>query len=89
MEKNQHLISLGERQSGKKHDEYCFRIQVLAFLAMMINCAAEVEKKSERIEIIVDAVRKFWDVEGITGVEEQELLAFRLTLNRLGYYRMG
>ena len=85
-------MGVKENQSGKKHDECCFcedRIRVLAFLAMMINCAAEVEKKSERIEIIVDAVRKFWDVEGITGVEEQELLAFRLTLNRLGYYRMG
>lgn len=38
---------------------------------MVINCAAEVEGKSERIEIGVDAVRRFMEAVGITGEEVQ------------------
>lgn len=40
----------------------------------MINCAAEAEIKSERIEIVFVAAIKFWDIVGITGEEVQGLL---------------
>lgn len=33
-----------------------FKDMILAFLAMVINCTAEAQKKSERIEIVVVVV---------------------------------
>lgn len=41
---------------------------------MVINYAAEAERKSERIEIVVGAARTFLDIVRITGEEVQGLL---------------
>ena len=51
----------------------------VAFLAKVINCVAEAERKSERIEIVVDAAIASLDIVGIPGEEVQGLLreAFR------------
>lgn len=49
-------------------------VKFSAFLAMVINYAAEVERKSERIEIVVGAARTFLDIVRITGEEVQGLL---------------
>lgn len=71
-----------ENKSCRKYDGYCFckdKIKFLAFLAMVINCAAEAERKSKRIKIAVDTTRKFLDIVESTGEEVQGLLreAFR------------
>ena len=80
--RNGKIEEVRDNQSRRKHDEYSFskdKIKFLAFLAMVIYCAAEAERKSERIEIVVDAARKFFDIEEITGENVQGLLreAFR------------
>lgn len=56
------------------------RRKFLAFLSMVINCAAEAKRKSERIEMVVDAVRKIFDIVGVSAEEVQAPLreAFRL-----------
>ena len=55
--------------------------QFLAFLAMVINCTADAERKSEKIDIIIDAARRFLDVDGVSGEIVQQHLreAFRLS----------
>lgn len=52
----------------------------MAFLAMVINCAAAIERKSEKIVIIGDTPRRFLCVVGVSGETVQQLLreAFRL-----------
>ena len=46
----------------------------LAFISMVINCALEIPKKSERIKMVLDAAKKFLDVEDITGKEVDDML---------------
>ena len=41
--------------------------QFLAFIAMVINCAVEMQGKSERIKMVLDAARRFLGIEDITG----------------------
>ena len=47
-------------------------MKFLAFLA--INCTAGVERNSEKIDIIVDAARRFLCVVGVSGEGVQQLL---------------
>ena len=42
---------------------------LLRFIAMVINCASEIEKKMVRIRMVVDAAR---EILGITNVEGDE-----------------
>ena len=39
----------------------------LAFIAMVINCAVEIQRKSERIKMVLDAARRFLNVGDISG----------------------
>ena len=39
----------------------------LAFIAMVINCAVDIQTKSERIKMVLDAARRFLRVEDVTG----------------------
>lgn len=39
----------------------------LAFIAMVVNCAVEVEGKSERIKMVLDAAKRFLKIDNITG----------------------
>ena len=41
----------------------------LAFIAMVINCAADIKTKSERIKMVLHAARVFLKVEDVTGEE--------------------
>ena len=41
--------------------------QFLAFIAMVINCAIEIKGKSERIKMVLEAARRFLNIEDITG----------------------
>ena len=41
--------------------------QFLAFIAMVINCAIEMQGKSERIKMVLEAARRFLNIEDITG----------------------
>ena len=46
----------------------------LAFIAMVINCAVEIQSKSERITMILHAARKFLDVVDISGEDLDDTL---------------
>ena len=46
----------------------------LAFIAMVINCAVEIDRKSERIKMVLDAARRFLDIGEITGEDLNDLL---------------
>lgn len=39
----------------------------LAFIAMVINCAMEIQVKSERIKMLLDTARRFLNVGDISG----------------------
>ena len=39
----------------------------LAFIAMVINCAVEMQGKSERIKMVLEAARRFLNIEDISG----------------------
>ena len=62
----------GKRETDvvKKRDErnLCMdKRQFLAFIAMVINCAIEMQGKSERIKMVLEAARRFLNIEDITG----------------------
>lgn len=65
--------------SGRKCDGCCFcqdEIRFLAFLAMVINCAAEAERKSEKEHKQLRTLQEcFFDIMGINGEEVQGLLS--------------
>lgn len=46
----------------------------LAFMAMVVNCSAEVSKKSERIDMILEAARRFLSVDDISGEDLYQTL---------------
>ena len=46
----------------------------LAFMAMVLNCALEIESKSERIKMVVDAARRFLDIDDVSGEDLTETL---------------
>ena len=46
----------------------------LAFIAMVINCAVEIQSKSERIKMILDAATRFLDVADISGEDLDDTL---------------
>lgn len=55
------------------------RGKLLAFLATVINCAAEAKGKFKRIGIVGDSVRKLFDTVGVIAEEVQALLRERLS----------
>ena len=54
----------------------------LAFIAMVINCAVELKRKSERIKMVLEAAKRFLDVEDVTAEELDSVLreGFAVTL---------
>ena len=46
----------------------------LAFIAMVINCAIEIPRKSDRIRMVLDAARRFLDIEEISGDDLESIL---------------
>ena len=46
----------------------------LAFIAMVLNCALEIPRKSERIKMVLDAARRFLNVGEISGEELDDML---------------
>ena len=47
----------------------------LAFIAMLINSASEIETKSERIRLVVDAAKEILVITDVKGVDIQGILA--------------
>lgn len=71
------------QESVRKHEEFCFctdQVKFLAFVATVIKCTAGVEWKSEKIDIIIDAARRFLGVVRASGLGVQQHFreAFRL-----------
>ena len=60
--------------------------QFLAFIAMVINCAVEMQGKSERIQMILDAARTFLNIVDISGEDLDSKLSegFALTQTTMG-----
>ena len=56
-----------ERESKSDNSFTMDKRQFLAFIAMVINCAAEIKTKSERIKMVLDAARRFLGVENVSG----------------------
>ena len=56
------------REEAERHTSiFMDRKRFLAFIAMVINCAVEIEGKSERIKMVLDAARRFLDVVDVSG----------------------
>ena len=43
------------------------RRRFLAFIAMVLNCASEIETKSERIKMVVHAAKEILGIFDVTG----------------------
>ena len=57
-----------ENKSVRKHAVFCFckdRVKFMDFL--VINCTTGAERKSEKIDIIVDSARRCLGVVGVSG----------------------
>ena len=68
--KKERTTGMAELQS--KEDErrtpICMdRKRFLAFIAMVINCAVEIQGKSERIKMVLDAAKRFLNVVDVSG----------------------
>ena len=64
------MIRQRETEEIKERDErnVCMdKRQFLAFIAMVINCAVEMQGKSERIKMVLEAARRFLNIVDITG----------------------
>ena len=46
----------------------------MAFIAMVINCAGDIQTKSERIKMVLEAARRFLDVLDVTGEDLDKTL---------------
>lgn len=44
--------------------------QSLAFTAMVVYCAVEIKRESERIKVVLDAARRFLDIADIRRINE-------------------
>jgi hypothetical protein len=47
----------------------------LAFLAIVINCTAEMERKSQKIDVVMAAAEKYLSIRDLTSEEIQGLLS--------------
>ena len=63
-----------KQENGTERGIYLDRKRFLAFIAMVINCAVEIKGKSERIKMILDAARRFLDVEDVSGEDLDNVL---------------
>ena len=51
------------------------KIGFLAFIAMVINCTAGMDQKSQKIEVVVAAAEKYLGVRDLTAEELQDVLS--------------
>ena len=63
---------------------YMDRKKFLAFIAMVINCALEIQGKSERIKMILDAAKRFLDVHDVSGEDLDNVLRDGFTATQTG-----
>ena len=54
----------------------------LAFIAMVINCAADIKSKSERIKMVLDAAKRFLKVVDVSGEDLDYTLREGLSSNK-------
>ena len=53
----------------------CFsKVGFLGFIAMVINCITQMEWKSQKIDLLIAAAEKFWDVTDFSAKELQGVL---------------
>ena len=50
------------------------KTRFLAFISMVINCAVEIQRKSERIKMVLAAAKRFLNVLDVTGEDLDSLL---------------
>ena len=50
------------------------KTRFLAFIAMVINCAVEIQRKSERIKMVLAAAKRFLNVVDVTGEDLDSVL---------------
>ena len=65
-----------EKQEWKSDRESLImdRRRFLAFIAMVINCASEIETKSEKIKIVVHTAKEILGIFDVEGDEMQGIL---------------
>ena len=56
------------RKGNESEQNICLdKKRFLAFIAMVINCAVDIQTKSERIKMVLEAAKRFLDVFDVTG----------------------
>ena len=64
-----------ERKGNGVEPVICFeKGRFLAFIAMVINCAVDISRKTERIKMVLDAARRFLNIVDISGEDLNEIL---------------
>ena len=64
-----------ERRNEANQNNMCWdKKGFLAFIAMVLNCAMEIPRKSERIKMVLDAAKRFLNVGEISGEELDDML---------------
>ena len=57
-----------ERKRNMSDQNICMdKKRFLAFIAMVINCAVDIQTKTDRIKMVLEAARRFLDVIDVTG----------------------
>ena len=63
------------RRIKRDRNNMCFsKVVVLAFMAMVVNCTAGMESKSQRIDVVVAAADKYLGVLNFPAEELQDVL---------------
>ena len=66
--------TVGKQREFDRESLIMDRRRFLAFIAMVLNCASEIETKSEKIKMVVDAARGILGIFDVKGDEIQEIL---------------
>ena len=71
MERNEERAikpTLQEEKTNQDEQNICMdKRKFLAFIAMVINCAFQMQGRSERIKMVLDAANRFLDIDNISG----------------------
>jgi hypothetical protein len=71
-------------QRDKPTSDICFsKIGFLAFIAMVINCTAGMERKSQTIEFVVAAAERYLGVRDLPSEELQGVLSGNVSFRLL------
>ena len=66
--------TVGKQRECDRESLIMDRRRFLAFIAMVLNCASEIQTKSERIKMVVHAAKEIWGIFDVKGDEIQENL---------------